>query len=310
MTSTLVRLMTAVAALCATGSILVSQRADAGPAVRTKAVAPMLAITFDDLPAHGALPPGQTRASVLRSIIATLKGAHVPVHGFLNASFGQGDPHAREAIAAWRAAALPTGNHGYHHRNLNDLTPAEFKTELVSNEPAVDAANARRQPRWFRYPFLSEGTDPSLRNAARRILAERGYRVAAVTMSFGDFLYAEPYARCMAKGDDTAVVALERQWLMAARAEALAKRARSMALYGREVPQILLLHVGALDARMLPRTIALYRALGYRFVTLEQAQVDPFYASANDLTLPSSSPTLDGDTKSAGPSFSMTDLCR
>lgn len=42
-----------------------------------------------------------------------------------------------------------------------------------------------------------------------RYLAAHDYRIAAVTMSFGDYLWNEPYARCMAKRDDAAIASLE-----------------------------------------------------------------------------------------------------
>ena len=41
-------------------------------------VAQEVALTFDDLPAHGPLPPGMTRLEVAKSIIATLKAANAP----------------------------------------------------------------------------------------------------------------------------------------------------------------------------------------------------------------------------------------
>ena len=39
------------------------------------------------------------------------------------------------------------------------------------------------------------------------------HKVAAVTMSFGDYQWNEPYARCRAKGDDAAVRSLESSYL-------------------------------------------------------------------------------------------------
>jgi hypothetical protein len=41
----------------------------AGPLV----LAQQMAITFDDLPAHGALPSGMTRLSIAESVLKTLK---------------------------------------------------------------------------------------------------------------------------------------------------------------------------------------------------------------------------------------------
>jgi hypothetical protein len=87
-------------------------------------------------------------------------------------------------------------------------------------------------------------------------------------------------------------------------------------LAGRELPLVLLMHVGAFDARMLPRTLALYRRLGFRFVSLAEAQADPFYAAANDPRLPGPSPSLDRLSAEAGlppaptaPSLDLARLC-
>jgi hypothetical protein len=50
-------------------------------------------------------------------------------------------------------------------------------------------------------------------------------------------------------------------------------------VYGRDIPYVLLLHVGAFSARMMPRLLALYRELGFQFVPLPQAESDPAYAA-------------------------------
>ena len=52
------------------------------------------------------------------------------------------------------------------------------------------------------------------------------------------------------------------------------------------------MHVGAFGARMLPRVLAQYRRLGFRFVSLPDAESDPFYAAAADPRLPGPSPSL------------------
>ena len=67
----------------------------------------------------------------------------------------------------------------------------------------------------------------------------------------------------------------------------------AQALYGHDIPYVLLMHLGAFDARMLPRLLALYRERGVKFVTLAEAERDPFYA--NDLDLKLTGPdTLEG----------------
>ena len=59
-----------------------------------------IAITFDDLPLNGSLPPGVTRAEIARSAIAILKKHHAPaVYGFINSKKLEGDADAAEAFA-------------------------------------------------------------------------------------------------------------------------------------------------------------------------------------------------------------------
>jgi len=58
------------------------------------------------------------------------------------------------------------------------------------------------------------------------------------------------------------------------------------AQFGRTPPDILLMHIGAFDARMLPRPLALYKANGFRFVTLPRAAKDPANIGLVDPELP------------------------
>src|SRR5580698_9323473 len=47
--------------------------------------AQQVAFTWDDLPSHSALPPGETRVEIGRKLIAAMKDAHMPpAYGFLN----------------------------------------------------------------------------------------------------------------------------------------------------------------------------------------------------------------------------------
>jgi lysophospholipase L1-like esterase len=267
--------------------------------------APAIALTFDDIPVHGALPPGVTRAGIVRAITAALKRAKAPAFGFLNAGPARDDPTGAEAVAAWRAAGLPLGNHGYAHLDLAKVGATVFLADAVRNEAPLAAAAGKADWHWFRYPFLSEGTTAAVTDAVRAGLKARGYRVAAVTMGFNDFAWSAPYAACAARGDRAAIALLEQGFLADARTAAMQARASALARVGRDIPYVLLMHVGAFDAHMLPRLLALYREMGFRFVTLPAAQADPFYAAAQDLSLPGPSPSLPGATL-AGPA---PDLC-
>jgi peptidoglycan/xylan/chitin deacetylase (PgdA/CDA1 family) len=237
---------------------------------------PEVALTIDDLPVHGPIPSGETPQSVASGVIDALTGAHVPAYGFVNAHWTAEQPETLDVLRAWRAAGLALGNHGWAHRHLSELTAAEFERELVRNEPVLQPLGGDWH--WFRYPFLDEGENAAKRTAAREVLALRGYRVAAVTMDFGDWQWTAPYARCRVAGNAAAIVQLEQMYLQAAREGIAYSRGMSRKLYGRDIPFVLLLHDSAFEARMLSRLIQLYRSEGFRFVSLPDAERDPAYA--------------------------------
>lgn len=256
-----------------------------------------LALTFDDLPEHGPLPPGVSKSEVVGRIAAALKAAGVgEAYGFLNAARAA-DPDGVRALRAWRAAGYPLGNHGFAHRDLAQLDTAAFERELLDNEPVLRRLSGRSDWRWFRYPFLSEGRTPAERDAARQVLRRHGYRIAAVTMDFGDYAWNGAYFRCLARNDAAGVAELEESFLQAARIGAIRARAAALAAHGGDIPYVLLMHVGAFDARMLPRLLALYRELGFTFVPLGEAQAHPAYAGSTDLSRPG--PSFDTAAASA-----------
>jgi peptidoglycan/xylan/chitin deacetylase (PgdA/CDA1 family) len=249
--------------------------------------APKIAITFDDLPAHSALPPGETRLQIANKITTALSHAHLPpTYGFINGLRIEEQPGDASVLHAWRDAGNPLGNHGWSHMNLNQSTAEEFETDVTRNEPVLIQSMANQDWHWFRFPFLAEGNTPEKKAAIRAFLLQRGYKIAGVTMSFGDYQWSEPYARCQAKGDREGTALLETSYLAAAEKSIAYYRSLSQTLYGRDIPYVLLMHIGAFDAEMLPRLLSLYQSKGFQFVTLEQAETDPFYRADTDLTLP------------------------
>ena len=249
--------------------------------------AQQVAFTWDDLPAHGPLPPGETRVEIARKLIDALKDAHLPpVYGFINGVHTEHEPASAPMLKMWRDAGLPLGNHAWSHMNLNTAALSDWEADVLKNEPLLQQYAAGSDWHWLRYPYLAEGDTPQKREDARKFLAAHGYKIAAVTMSFGDYMWNEPYARCVAKNDAAAIGQLESSYLGAAAADADFRRAMAKALLGHDIPYVLLMHVGAFDARMLPRLLAVYRDKGFSFVTLEQAEKDSFYASSVDPSLP------------------------
>jgi hypothetical protein len=134
----------------------------------------------------------------------------------------------------------------------------------------------------------------------RAVLARRGYRIAAVTMDFSDWQWNDAYARCRAGGSPEALESLERAYLDAVREGITRSRGMSRALYGRDVPYVLLTHVSPFNARLMPRVLALYRAEGFRFTTLAAAHADPVYRQDADPSRPAGPTSLEARARERG----------
>src|SRR5882672_9235413 len=104
-------------------------------------IAQKLAITLDDLPLNGALPPGVARAEITQKTLAVLKKQHVLIYGFVNARKLEGNADAAEALRLW-AAAEPVGNHTYSHMDLELNPPEAFERDVEENEPALELVAA------------------------------------------------------------------------------------------------------------------------------------------------------------------------
>ena len=245
-----------------------------------------VAFTFDDLPTHGDLPPGETRIEIASSILKTLHDQHMPpVYGFVNAVRLEKNPNSIAVLKAWRAAGQPLGSHTYSHPALNDLTPAEFDADIAKNEPLLTSLMSGQDWHWFRYPFLWEGETLEKRHAVRAYLQQNGYRIAQVSFDFEDYLWNAPYARCIANHDDKSIEFLRTSYLSTADQYIAVFREITHTLYGRNIPYVLLLHVGAFDAKMLPDLIELFRNRGFSFTTLPDAMKDPAYHEDPDIAL-------------------------
>jgi peptidoglycan/xylan/chitin deacetylase (PgdA/CDA1 family) len=252
-----------------------------------------LAITMDDLPLNGTLPPGVTRAETTKDVLAVLKKRHVPpVYGFINAKRLEGNEDGAEALKLW-AAAEPVGNHTYSHMDLEQNTAEAFEREIEENEPVLELLQAKDEWHWLRYPYLHEGDTVEKRRAVRAYLKAHGYRIAQVTLDWEDYLWNTAYARCEAKGDTKSIEWLRTSYLSTASEFLDLGRAQAKLIYGHEINYVLLMHLGAFSSTILPQALDLLKKKGFKLVTLEEAESDAAYEGDPDVGLHDAGTLLD-----------------
>jgi peptidoglycan/xylan/chitin deacetylase (PgdA/CDA1 family) len=244
-----------------------------------------IAVTIDDLPyAHGGI--GCTPAASVEftaDFLRMLVAQHVPATGFAIAGRGCGGPPSPVLFEAWLEAGFELGSHSYSHPNVNQVGLDAYTAD-------VDRADAILRPLladhghnlvWYRHPFLRTGETPEIQRGMAAHLARRGYRVAAVTFDNSEWVFAAAYARALRKNDADEARRIGEAYVAHMDAVAAHFEARSVAILGREPPQVLLIHANLLNRDWFPAVRNMLAERGYRFVSLEEAQTDPAYAQAD-----------------------------
>ena len=245
-----------------------------------------VALTFDDMPAHGPVPEGLTRVGIITAILKDLTAAQAPkVYGFINAGKLEQVPADMEVLKLWRAAGFPLANHTYTHPSLNKISAKEFERNIEQNEKRLKSLMDGEDWHWLRYPFLDEGDTVEKRREVRAYLQDHGYRIAQVTLDFQDWAWNSPYARCVAKKDDKSIEQLKKMYVDTASEFLDLGPKLAKLVYGRDIKHVLLLHVGAFETVMLPRLMEILKQRGYKLITLPEAESDEAYKSDPDIVL-------------------------
>jgi peptidoglycan/xylan/chitin deacetylase (PgdA/CDA1 family) len=242
-----------------------------------------VAITIDDLPRGGDGGPGDLGSvrAMTQQLLRPLRQSHIPVIGFVNAGRSQLDgPGMQQVLNLWLEAGAQLGNHSYSHPDINSVALDVYCDDVVRGEAAIRQALARHGQRleFYRHPFLHTGPTPEVRKGLQDFLDQRGYRVAPVTFDNADYMYAVAYLQPELR----ARVRAEYVPYMESTVEFFERR--SVEVFGREIPQILLMHASQMNADLLPELLGMFRRRGYSFVMLRTALADPAYRSPDEYT--------------------------
>lgn len=247
---------------------------------------PVIALTFDDLPAAGALSVGLTRTKIATDLAATLNANHLTgTYGFVNAVKLQENPDAQQALHAWVNAGMNIGSHTWSHPSLNSTSIEAFEQNIAQNEPTLAEYAGTRDWHWFRYPFLWEGDTLDKRHAIRAYLHDHGYKIAQVSLDFEDYAWNDAYGRCLAKQDTASIDWLKQSYLDTATEYIRLGREEQLIAFGHEIPNVILLHETAFTTLMLPDLLNLLRSQGFTFSSLPQVEQDAAYALDPDAPL-------------------------
>jgi beta-lactamase regulating signal transducer with metallopeptidase domain len=243
-----------------------------------------VAVTFVAFPGNGIYDDGRL-TNKTRKLIRGLAADNIHAVAFLNENRlykedGTLDEVRVQMLREWLDAGHELGNETYSHKSLYNSTVAEFEAEIEKGEQVMGKLMAERggRLRYFSYPYLNTGATPEAKAGVEQYLAGRGYRVHPVTIDNMDWLFSRAYIEALRRDDDATAARIHADYIVYMEHMFEFFENYSREVVGREIPQVLMLTAGALNADCFADLAAMLRRRGYSFVTMEQATKDEAYS--------------------------------
>lgn len=258
-----------------------------------------IAITIDDLPFNTLKKSPEVLEEITMGLVKTLESLEIPAVGFVNEGKlmrkGRPDSFRVSLLEKWLAAGIELGNHTYSHFDYHNTTLRTFKEDVLKGEK-ITKPLAKRYGlpyRYFRHPYLHTGNAPKLKQDLNDWLILEGYTIAPVTIDNSEWIFARAYENALIDGNQTLADRITNAYLDYMVAKTEWYLGQSMKLFGRPIPQVLLLHANRLNAEHLDELLERLWSLGYQKITLDEALRDPAYDSLDNYVGPSGISWLD-----------------
>jgi peptidoglycan/xylan/chitin deacetylase (PgdA/CDA1 family) len=252
----------------------------------------MVAVTIDDLPSVRLRWDADGLDEMTSKILYHCKNHDIPAIGFVVESKlyidGELDDGRVALLELWLNAGFELGNHTYSHPDLHRTPLDRFKDNVIRGEVVTRPllATYNTTPRYFRHPMLHTGRDLETKHELERFLGERGYKVAPVTVDNSEWIFAFAYYKAREDGDGELMRRLAVAYLAYMEEMFEYCEQQSVALFDREIPQVLLVHANWLNADHFGALATMIERRGYRFVSLDEVLGDEAYVSPDTYTGP------------------------
>ncbi len=236
-----------------------------------------IAITFDQLPVAESFHDVDRRA-VSWLLLDALGRWEVTASGFV---VGRAIEADFDLLGDWLNAGHTLGSMTFNNQDYHTIDIANFLREIRQGAEAIEPmlTGFGQDDRWFRFPYLHYGVDPESRKQAQLFLESRNTQIAHATVIPDDYLYNFTLNKLGRQPDSSDAEQLMQEYLNHIFDELDAAHLQSKQLFGRSIPQVLLLRANRLNAIYLNDLLAALVDFNYEFVTLEYALSDPAFDS-------------------------------
>jgi peptidoglycan/xylan/chitin deacetylase (PgdA/CDA1 family) len=210
-------------------------------------------------------------------LIAALKQNSLPP----TVDFLSGDSLDQPVQEEWLRSGNLIGTMTYAGLSVKKRSAVEFISALEKNELALAPLwiKFQRKQKYFRYPALKLGLDEQRQREVRDYLKQNGYVVVPATINSRADYFSQPYCAALARGDVVCANFISATFKSLLLDKTTKARAAARTIAGRDVKQIWSIGASQLTCDLLSELLNWYKAMGVRFISLDEALSDPFYAT-------------------------------
>lgn len=261
-----------------------------------------IALTFDKLPYMeplGFYTPREVSNLVLRALAAR----KIKAMGFVVESKLEQKPGAYIVLVDWVQQGHKLGNETFAYVDLNELDAPDFLAHVADGEKYTKRATHNVSgwlTRYFRFPMLHEGNTERKKNEVAHRLHGAGYVLVPATVLFTDYEF-DFFLDGAVDGDRAKRI--ERLYLDQLQKALSYAEGQSDEVFGRQIPQILRLHLGLAAGNFIGGVLDLLEKNGYSFTTVEEALEDPAYSTEENYVGPLGLSFIDRVAATRGSSY-------
>jgi|ERR1041384_3008462 hypothetical protein len=216
-------------------------------------------------------------------LVAALKQSGLPP----TVDFLTGDSLDQELQEEWLRSGNLIGNMSYTWKSVKKrvMNAQIFIESVDKTEQALSPLwlKFERKRKYFRYPALKLGLNEERPREVHAYLKTNSFVEVPGTINTRDYYFSQPYCSAQARGDSVCanfVMATFKSLLLD---QTIKARAAARKIAGRDVKQIWSIGVSQLTCDQLGELLRWYKAMGVKFISLDEALSDPFYG-ADDVT--------------------------
>ncbi len=186
-------------------------------------------------------------------------------------------PEGQALLASWDTAQHAIANHSWQHANFGapQMSVTAFRQDFLRCDSLI--RQYRHYTRFYRFPYLKEGDTREKIDSCRNFLQSENYKMGYVSIDASDW-YIDGILKDTLKANPQADITAFRKFYIAHILErSYYYDSLAMALTGRKVKHVLLLHHNLLNALFLNDLIAALKKKHFIFIDAATAYRDPVY---------------------------------